>query len=1171
MGTLSDITAQATNTINRRSPSAVGYQTLQSPAGMEKENVSKSSPHFMTPTYSSTKQSAATAREKMAGKTLTPSSAKPVKDEGNNAWMKTAARRVGMRRNGGDGTPRSRKETIAKDIKAISFPDKFATPSHAKVAETPPSTQKNQSAKVSPQDKPLPRPPIVQVASSASSVESRSLIDAGDKPLRRPSSALKGSGEDWPVLEPKRVARPGTLQEMMRDTGAQLQQQAISGQKERYPILGNTLNQIPVEQLPVSRYSASYESPKAASMAQQQMSPPTSADFDDDPFRDGVYNKDLTSTTKPKVTSPSKFSASAPSASTSTTKASIEPRQNRTSSLRARLSAGQLEKTGQSKVPGSTDFTTSRQPKAVKSNNSLRARKEAQGRRLKTPPPIAPSLDKKSSKDSLSAANRAPAQFVAGSRRATHARRPSSRGSIRNESRASTPSLPSMPPNRPVPPIPGPENHAAMLQHDTKQKDQDHALKRRASSIPVSRKAVANESDTGKISAPVLHQSVSHGADKAKATAQDDLGPKKLSPTLGAQAASDIYNDKFPQDLASDLQETPPRNNNTPRLVPFLIDNKDTPALESIEESPQHTYQFKRLSVQAPEYGPTLRISPSANKFIMGTETNKENHAPLKKSSKGLVKNGEANGKATSSTKGQPERPSSSQGISRLGSRIGLIDVKAREKKAKSVDLGLLSPKIPEKSADRAKPRPENKDVYPSSTTTSKASASTNDPFFDAPEEPQQDVVQDTSAEQTPTQGGGKHENDAWISPLPVETQGHRDITGSSASSQTVPQPKSSVPTTRSKIESELTHTTANVLSRDFANEHEERTSGIKIVPSTPQQASGANNAHPHDSAGNIGISSHPPRSSSRKSPPDWSGSNNKKAPSPPTPVTVRIPPPTPPKDFPHRQDNLGSAHGLNSTRVNLTTHNNKNDKKDSWGGPKPQQSTGKRHQHQHHTIPKGNSVLSNLKGLFNKHPRSTEKEKEREVEAAKSITKGKTNKSRATVGENGSPFPPLSEIHPIYRPTAASTNRSSGGHAHHSHGTARSKPLIPNSTPRNSTTLPTLTNTPAPLPPTPALPTTTSTTTTMAMQILDSARNSQSSPQKERLLELGKIMVEGITQARNAEKAMEEARQAARRAEVAQALCQRSLREVGRCVQGWRDGEERGGNGGGSGEGGMF
>ena len=109
MGTLTEITAQANYSIMRRSPSTLGYQCLQASTDMEKENPSKSnSPHFMSPTLSSAKQMALS---------------KSAKSESNNAWMKSAAKRVGFRR-GGNGAPRSKKEEISKPSKAISFPDK---------------------------------------------------------------------------------------------------------------------------------------------------------------------------------------------------------------------------------------------------------------------------------------------------------------------------------------------------------------------------------------------------------------------------------------------------------------------------------------------------------------------------------------------------------------------------------------------------------------------------------------------------------------------------------------------------------------------------------------------------------------------------------------------------------------------------------------------------------------------------------------------------------------------------------------------------------------------------------------------------------------------------------------------------------------------------------------
>jgi hypothetical protein len=78
-------------------------------------------------------------------------------------------------------------------------------------------------------------------------------------------------------------------------------------------------------------------------------------------------------------------------------------------------------------------------------------------------------------------------------------------------------------------------------------------------------------------------------------------------------------------------------------------------------------------------------------------------------------------------------------------------------------------------------------------------------------------------------------------------------------------------------------------------------------------------------------------------------------------------------------------------------------------------------------------------------------------------------------------------------------------------------------------------------------------------MQILESARKERSSPKKERLLELGKIMVDAITQARDAEKAMEEAKQAARKAEVAHALCRKSVGDISALVVAWRDEMARG------------
>lgn len=82
----------------------------------------------------------------------------------------------------------------------------------------------------------------------------------------------------------------------MRETGSQLTQQAVSGQNERYPVLGNTLRQVPdEEQLPVSRYSAMYKIPRkeVSSPNLGKLSSKETAAGNthvDDPFKDGVYD-----------------------------------------------------------------------------------------------------------------------------------------------------------------------------------------------------------------------------------------------------------------------------------------------------------------------------------------------------------------------------------------------------------------------------------------------------------------------------------------------------------------------------------------------------------------------------------------------------------------------------------------------------------------------------------------------------------------------------------------------------------------------------------------------------------------------------------------------------------------------------------------------------------------
>ena len=173
--------------------------------------------------------------------------------------------------------------------------------------------------------------------------------------------------------------------------------------------------------------------------------------------------------------------------------------------------------------------------------------------------------------------------------------------------------------------------------------------------------------------------------------------------------------------------------------------------------------------------------------------------------------------------------------------------------------------------------------------------------------------------------------------------------------------------------------------------------------------------------------------------------------------------------------------------------------------------------------------MLHNIKGLF--HKRSTD-------ETLKSLTKnGKKNKQKASVALNGSPFPPISDVNPVHRPTLSSVRRSKAN------GIEAKTSLQGLSTFALAT--PSF-NSPA--------PSELATTTTLAMQLIESARNEQSSPKNARLRELSKIVVDTITQAREAEKALEEAKHAARKAEVSYELCKKSVRDVKEVVDEWRD-----------------
>ena len=279
-------------------------------------------------------------------------------------------------------------------------------------------------------------------------------------------------------------------------------------------------------------------------------------------------------------------------------------------------------------------------------------------------------------------------------------------------------------------------------------------------------------------------------------------------------------------------------------------------------------------------------------------------------------------------------------------------------------------------------------------------------------------------------------------------------------------------------------------------------------TPTTPEHSNGA--------AGSGYSGSLPPRSSSRTTHPDFVG--NKHSPTSPLGNKEIVP-----KEFTDRQNRLGSLRGHATSQIDLKDPVAKRDS--------TRNSVARESNKSQASMTKG--MLHNIKGLF--HKRSSD-------ETFGSLTKnGKKKKRKASVSSNGSPFPPISEVHPVHRPTLSSVRRSKANGA--------------------KTPLQELSTTAPPPPPlnSPS-PAERATTPPMAMQLLDSARKEQSSPKKERLLELGKILVDAITQAREAEKALEEAKHAARKAEVSYELCKRSVHDVKKVVDEWRDEMAKGG-----------
>lgn len=817
-----------------------------------------------------------------------------------------------------------------------------------------------------------------------------------------------------------------------------------------------------------------------------------------------VFHKKSSDTMKCVVATDSSSSENLPDPSFGVVKAEkrakelvslVQPRQTRTSSLRARLSATKLAK--ENSVP---------RPKAVASKNSSSANELCSmpaedscyiiEDAHKTHPHVqnAPSCRKKPSEGSMRV-DRAQAQFIGGNQR-TFTQRPSSLNSVRINFQSTSPALTSQQANRAVPVTPLTSQDPTI----TLEAEAAQNTERRRSSIPTfchTASKIVSQAESRVISGDFM------GSDDAPHFEK----LHKQVKILDCSAKGPLL--EIADEVVEVVRSERPNNlSNLHNVVGNLS------SLRPIQESPRQGYQIKRLSIVSPENGPTLKIFPSADRLIMGVEPGTENQLSCNtlRMNDHRIPLGRATSEGSASGGGSKlvlesrlQRPASNHDLRQSLSRIALLTSGLDDRRVKSTELNRSL------STDHLRPQ----SVMSNASTIARkyhGKSTTDDPFLEI-QTTQLLNLADVSSPVTPetattdNEGELSADEESWISPMAKNNR--HDLNGrlssfcsdcSTATHQEAVFGGSSTHRELCKtVESGQNITVvAQTPPEQRSNRAEKPPS---IFASTPPR--------PLVQAGNKFCSAFPPRRSSFTTPPDFTTNRlSQRTPTSPSKV-VRCAQ----SEFLSRQNQLGASKGVASSPLDISQPLVYKRDSIARNSDKSQVSTSR-------------GMLSNIRGLFHKRP------SEHDPSPIKS-----NNKSRQAtcIAPNGSPFVPISEIHPIHRPALASANRTAllKGNKNTTLDSAMISPGTPFASP---------------------LPSEISTTTTLAMQLLESARTERSSPKKERALELGTILVEAITQARDAEKAMEEAKQAARRAEVSHALCKKSVGDIAKKVLEWRD-----------------
>ena len=539
------------------------------------------------------------------------------------------------------------------------------------------------------------------------------------------------------------------------------------------------------------------------------------------------------------------------------------------------------------------------------------------------------------------------------------------------------------------------------------------------------------------------------------------------------------------------------------------------PGLEAIEESPKADFEIRRLSTASSQIGARLKIFKSAENVIMGTKFHEKtpSDSTQRRNSHNLVADANFHQQPTLETAAEtdfqqeqfenttsmtdqanePVGPSKFEFLQKSSS-VGGLDNNDRKAKTVGSSHSLPTNHLRQRSAKPNIP-----------TLRKRESFSADDPFVDC--RLRNDNGKDCSGDSTVQLSIPKY----W-----KETSGRRasgifpslgrNPTGSinRAKSRT-DQRRSNSETqsyqglgisSRGTCSMEFTREKSKPAGKDAIIIYQDKSADRSSMPTNPPTAFGLEIDNHH---------AFPPRGSSRTIPADYTRSAKA------CPVVPRI------MHTPQEAVLFEPPSGHESFVCDKSALS------DFDNGEPRRDSVARESSKSHRSSSKG--VISNIRGFFNKHNSSSGS-----VHCAKSLKK---DSSDVNIAGSGSHYPVPTDDHHANWPSLSSTNPTiylgqhidTAVHRDRSAGPSDASPVVDD----------------------------IGATMATAMQLLDSVRMEENSPQKERRLELGTILVQAITQAKEAEKAMEEAKHAARKADVAFILCKKSVRELAIWVERWR------------------